>query len=429
MLEQAQPLKPPRRGFPATLLSFFFSLFPPLAAATEIVSVRFWPAQEYSRITIESKTPLAHQLLTMKDPDRLVLDLENVEPAQLVRLVEKIAADDPYIQSARIGRFKWNVTRLVLNLKSEVKPQLFTLSPVSQYGHRLVLDLYPAESPDPLLALLQKLEAQPADSGEDTGRAPGSRSETAKGLPQGTGAGQRLLIVAVDAGHGGEDPGALGRHGSYEKHITLAIAKKLKARLDAQPNMRAVLTRDGDYYLPLHHRVIKARRLKADLFVSIHADASPTKSHARGSSVFALSESGATSAAARWLATRENEADLIGGVNLDVADPYLKQTLLDLSQTATINDSLKLGKAVLNELGGINELHKREVEQAGFAVLKAPDIPSVLVETAFITNPDEEKRLTDDSYQDKLAEAILAGIKRYFVANPPVYKPRLARTP
>jgi N-acetylmuramoyl-L-alanine amidase len=235
----------------------------------------------------------------------------------------------------------------------------------------------------------------------------------------------RLITIAIDAGHGGEDPGAHGRNGSREKDVTLAIARRLKAQVDAEPNMRGVLIRDGDFFIPLHGRVIKARNVKADLFVSIHADAF-VKPDARGSSVFALSERGATSAAARWLAKKENEADLIGGVNIDVKDVYLKQTLLDLSQTATINDSLKLGKAVLGELGGINRLHKGSVEQASFAVLKSPDIPSILVETAFISNPEEEQRLTDDNYQDKMASAILGGIKRYFAKNPPLARSKMA---
>jgi N-acetylmuramoyl-L-alanine amidase len=235
----------------------------------------------------------------------------------------------------------------------------------------------------------------------------------------------RQRRIGADAGHGGEDPGALGARGTHEKDVTLAIAKRLKAVVDEEPNMRGVLIRDGDYFIPLNGRVAKARKLSADLFVSIHADAF-IRPDARGSSVFALSERGATSAAARWLAKKENDADLIGGVNLDVKDPYLARTLLDLSQTATINDSLKLGKAVLNELGGINSLHKSAVEQAGFAVLKSPDIPSILVETAFISNPEEESRLTDNAYQEKMAKAIFSGIKRYFAKNPPLAKSRMA---
>ncbi len=230
----------------------------------------------------------------------------------------------------------------------------------------------------------------------------------------------------LDPGHGGEDPGAIGRGGSYEKHVTLSVARRLKEKIDATPNMRSVLTRDGDYFIPLHQRVGKARRVQADLFVSVHADAF-IKPTARGSSVFVLSESGASSSAARWLADKENAADLVGGVNIGVKDAYLARTLLDLSQTATINDSLKLGKDVLGELGRINTLHKAQVEQAGFAVLKAPDIPSILIETAFISNPEEEKRLNDEAYQDQMAEAILKGIRRYFAKNPPLAKSKLAR--
>jgi len=246
--------------------------------------------------------------------------------------------------------------------------------------------------------------------------------------PPGKSENQRLTLIAVDAGHGGEAPGAKGRRGTHEKDVTLAIARRLKTMIDQEPNMRAVLTRDGDYFIALHMRVQKARRINADLFVSVHADAF-IKPDARGSSVFALSENGATSAAARWLAKKENEADLIGGVNLDVSDPYLKQTLLDLSQTATINDGLKLAKSVLSELGEINTLHKGSVEQAGFAVLKAPDIPSILIETAFISNPEEERRLSDEAYQEKMAAAILSGIKRYFAQNPPLARSRLVVNP
>ena len=236
----------------------------------------------------------------------------------------------------------------------------------------------------------------------------------------------RLVTITLDPGHGGEDPGAIGRGGSYEKHVTLAVAKRLKAKIDAEPNMRAVLTRDTDFFVPLHMRVQKARRIQSDLFVSIHADAF-IRPDASGSSVFALSESGASSSAARYLAQKENSADLIGGVNIAVKDPMLARTLLDLSQTATISDSLKLGKAVLGELGGINRLHKESVEQAGFAVLNAPDIPSILIETAFISNPEEERQLNDDAYQDKMAKAIIAGIRKYFSKNPPLAKSKLAR--
>jgi N-acetylmuramoyl-L-alanine amidase len=426
--------------FVAGALLSAFALSGQAQQVTRIEAARVWPAREYTRITLESKTPIQHKLFGLKDPERLVLDLENVEvtPA-LTGLADKIGADDPYVKAVRIGRFKPGVVRLVLDLKSEVNPQSFSLPPVGEYGHRLVLDLYPVAAADPLLAFLEKLEAEqrasgagPAATEPAAAEAPGARpaAKPAEGSDERrpARAANRFIIIAIDAGHGGEDPGARGRLGTNEKDVTLAIARKLKARIDRETNMRAVLTRDGDYYIPLHTRVQKARRVRADLFVSIHADAF-IHPHARGSSVFALSESGATSAAASWLAKRENEADLIGGVNLDVRDPYLKKTLLDLSQTATINDSLKVGKAVLSELGEINTLHKPQVEQAGFAVLKAPDIPSILVETAFISNPHEERKLRSEGYQNQVAEAIFQGIKRYFSKNPPLARERVAQNP
>jgi N-acetylmuramoyl-L-alanine amidase len=395
---------------------------------TQIAAARVWPAQDYTRVTLETQEPVKYALLSLKDPERLVLDLEGVDiTATLTELAEKVGVNDPYVRSMRIGRFKPGVVRLVFDLKSEVRPQAFTLAPIGDYGHRLVLDLYPLVPHDPLIAFLDRLEkertavANAAASGGKSGPAQKPAARAAPGKPEAA----RLIIVALDPGHGGEDPGARGRGGTYEKDVTLAIAKKLKSRIDQEPNMRAVLIRDGDYFVPLQMRLAKARRVRADLFVSIHADAF-IRPHARGSSVFALSESGATSAAASWLAKRENEADLVGGVNLDVSDPYLKQTLLDLSQTAQINDSLKLARAVLAEIGGINKLHRQNVEQAGFAVLKSPDIPSILVETAFISNPEEERRLRNQSYQDKMAEAIFVGIKRYFTRNPPLSRDKLA---
>jgi N-acetylmuramoyl-L-alanine amidase len=337
-----------------------------------------------------------------------VLDLEGVElGTALAELDGKVATGDPYIEKLRVGRNRPGVVRLVLDLKAEVKPQVFTLKPVAEYGHRLVLDLYPLVAPDPLAALIEQSEKAPPPAVE---KPSGKNPEKPKVA--------RLATIVIDAGHGGEDPGARGRLGSREKDITLTIARRLKALVDAELEMRAVLTRDADYYLPLQARVDKARRVKADLFVSVHADAF-IRPHARGSSVFALSERRATSEAARWLAKKENEADLVGGVNLDVKDRYLAQTLLDLSQTATIDYSLRLGNAVLGELGQVNTLHKARVEQASFAVLKSPDVPSILVETAFISNPEEEKRLNDETYQDSLARAILAGIKRYLAKHPP----------
>jgi len=386
-------------------------------SAPQVIATRVWPAQEYTRVTLEASAPIAHKTFTLKDPDRLVLDLEGVDmTATLLGLGEKLSPEDPYIKAFRIGRFKPGVVRVVFDLKAEVRPQVLTLSPIGDYGHRLVLDLYPLVPVDPLLAFLEKVQAERAAETATTPETAKTPAPPASGTARKP-AAPRLLIVAIDPGHGGEDPGAIGRGGTYEKNVTLAIAQKLKARIDQEPNMRAVLTRDGDYFIPLHVRVAKARRVRADLFVSIHADAF-IRPHARGSSVFALSERGATSAAAGWLAKRENDADLIGGVNLDVSDPFLKQTLLDLSQTATLNDSLKLGKAVLAQLGGINTLHKPQVEQAGFAVLKAPDIPSILVETAFISNPEEERKLRNVAYQEKMADAMFAGIRAYFSKNP-----------
>jgi N-acetylmuramoyl-L-alanine amidase len=234
----------------------------------------------------------------------------------------------------------------------------------------------------------------------------------------------RLLTVAIDPGHGGEDPGAIGGAGTYEKHIALDIAKKLRTKIDAQPNMRSMMTRDADFFVPLNVRVQKARRVGADLFVSIHADAFTTP-EAKGSSVFALSDHGASSAAARWMANKENSSDQIGGINVKSADATVNRALFDMSTTAQIRDSMRYGNFVLKEIGDINKLHKGLVEQAGFAVLKAPDIPSILVETAFISNPDEERRLNDDAYRDKMADAIMKGIKRYFAANPPLAKNRM----
>lgn len=371
----------------------------PAIAGEVVASARIWPARDYTRLTLESKTPLKFHLFSLAHPDRLVLDLQGVEPGEALNSLEgKVSSDDPYIGKLRVARNRPGVVRLVLDLKSEVKPQVFTLKPIGEYGYRLVLDVYPRVAEDPLLTLIE------------------SDSKTTPAYKDG--AVSRLATIVIDPGHGGEDPGARGRHGTYEKNVTLMIARRLKKLIDAEPGMRAMLTRDGDYYLSLAARVEKARRVKADLFVSIHADAF-VQPYARGSSVFALSERRATSEAARWLAKSENDADLIGGVNLDVKDRYLAKTLLDLSQTATIDYSLKLGQSVLSELGRVNTLHRAHVEQASFAVLKAPDVPSILVETAFISNPQEEKRLTDDAYQDRLAHAILAGIKRYLAKHPP----------
>ncbi|MES2579238.1 MAG: N-acetylmuramoyl-L-alanine amidase [Pseudomonadota bacterium] len=419
-------------------------------SANSITAARVWPAQDYTRITLESEAPIKHQLIILKNPDRLVLDIENIDLNDVLKtLSDKILSSDPYINQVRVANFKANIVRVVVDLKGEVKPSIFALTPAGEYKYRLVLDIYPLQ--DELMAMLGKkstesayanatdasgseqikpvIEPLPPSAGDMTETIELPGVSTAGSAPESTEPvitaetsiknkeGARLITIAIDAGHGGEDPGARGAKGSHEKVITLAIAKKLKAKIDAEPNMRGVLTRDGDYFVPLGMRVVKARKLKADLFVSIHADAF-TNPAARGSSVFALSEKGATSAGARYLAKKENESDLIGGVSLGGRDPVLARTLLDLSQTAMINDSLKLGKAVLAQIGDINKLHKNHVEQAGFAVLKSPDIPSILVETAFISNPEEEQKLNDDVYQDKLVNSILTGIKKYFSTQP-----------
>ncbi|MDD2686486.1 MAG: N-acetylmuramoyl-L-alanine amidase [Gallionella sp.] len=421
------------------ILCLFALCLPQAEAAISVSAARVWPAQDYTRLTIESPQALRHNMFSVKNPERLVIDLEDVDVNDaLNNLTKLVGSDDPYIKSVRVGRFKPGVVRLVLDLKTEAKPQLFDLKPVGEYGYRLVLDVFPARLPDPLMALLDKpaSSVSAASAPADTESVKVSSVKTEPTIeaepekpprinPSTPELRNRTLIIAIDAGHGGEDPGARGRQGSREKHVTLAIAKKVKALIDETAGMRGVLIRDGDYFIPLGGRVSKARKHNADLFVSIHADAF-IKPNARGSSVFALSEHGATSTAARWLAKKENEADLIGGVNIAVKDPYLARTLLDLSQTATINDSMKLAKHVLKELGDINDLHRGHVEQAGFAVLKSPDIPSILIETAFISNPDEERRLTDEDYQMKMANAIVGGIKRYFSQNPALSKPKFA---
>lgn len=400
-----------------------------IASASSLVAVRVWPATDYTRITLESSTELSFSHMIVKDPERLVVDLKGVELNSVLQsLPSRVLESDPVISLIRAGINRPGVVRVVVELKGEINPQLFTLQPIANYGHRLVLDLYPTEPLDPLLALIRKstpMEAARGDTGGEQIATDGNRQPARQNVQAAPDA-NRLITIVLDAGHGGEDPGAIGRRGTYEKNVTLSIAKRLKRKIDAEPNMRAVMTRNNDYFVPLQQRVAIARRVQADLFVSIHADAF-VRPEARGSSVYVLSERGATSSAARWLAQRENEADLIGGVNLARQDGHLARTLLDLSQTATINDSLKLGTAILSELGGVNKLHKPKVEQAAFAVLRAPDIPSILVETAFISNPDEERRLNDHAYQEKMADALLRGVRNYFKANPPIRRTTVAQ--
>jgi N-acetylmuramoyl-L-alanine amidase len=432
-------------GSTVKLIAFCLLLWIPHAqAAIAISSARVWPALEYTRLTLESVKPIRYNLFSIKNPDRLVIDLTDVEiNGPLNELAGKIHSDDPYIKSVRVARFKPGIVRLVFDLKSQVKPQLFNLLPVAKFNHRLILDIYPAVPIDPMMALLQaepttrtpkssaprdrlSQENTPTKNNVASTRPPPPSATKPDKSTSGPGMSTRTLIIAIDAGHGGEDSGAKGYNDTYEKNVTLAIARKLKELVDETTGMHGVLIRDGDYFIPLNGRVQKARKIHADLFISIHADAF-IKPHARGSSIFALSERGATSATARWLAKKENEADLIGGMNLAEKEPYLARTLLDLSQTATIDDSLKLAKYVLSEMSNINVLHSNTVQQAGFAVLKSPDIPSILIETAFISNPSEELRLNDEDYQGKMARAILSGVKGYFAKNPALSRPQLVQ--
>ncbi len=446
-----------------------------LARGAAIVAVRIWPAPDYSRVTIESDSELKASQFFVASPPRLVVDIEGIDlnPA-LKELVAKVRADDPTIAGIRVGQNVPGVMRLVLDLKQPIAPQVFTLAPVAAYQHRLVFDLYPTQVTDPLEALIAErlndsTSAKPAADplgelitqqnqkpGAPLGRADdnitlarpelATKSIASSALPtwarglkvlknpaepkaglNGPAATDRLIIIALDPGHGGEDPGAIGPGGTREKDVVLRLAHRLRDRINASSingnTMRAYLTRDADFFVPLHVRVQKAQHVQADLFISIHADAFFTP-HPQGASVFALSQGGASSTAARWMAAKENKADLIGGLNVKAQDAQVKRALFDMSTTAQINDSLKLGGAMLGEIGRVGKLHKGQVEQAGFAVLKAPDIPSVLVEAAFISNPEEEAKLNSDDYQDKLASALMRGIEGYFSKNPPLARNR-----
>lgn len=446
-----------------------------IARGAGIVAVRVWPAEDYTRVTIESDTALKATHRLVGSPPRLAVDINGLDLSPTLReLVAKVRADDPNIAGVRVGQNAPGVVRMVLDLKQEIKPQVFTLNPVAAYQHRLVFDLYPANPPDPLEQLIAERMKELGESLAATPGAPAAATDSLGDLiarqieranntvartpappripspaarppaqqpaagesstaaerpptPSPAGRTDRLIIVALDPGHGGEDPGAIGPGGTQEKDVVLRVALKLRDRINntvvgGNP-MRAFLTRDADFFVPLHVRVEKARRVGADLFISIHADAF-MRQEARGASVYALSERGASSSAARWLANKENNADRIGGVNLGVKDSLVQRALLDMSTTAQINDSLKLGSAMLREIGDVGWLHKRHVERANFAVLRAPDIPSVLVETAFISNPEEERKLRSDAYQNELANALINGIQKYFSANPPLARNR-----
>jgi len=408
-----------------------------IAWGAKILGVRIWPSEDYTRITLESDTPLPITQQILTNPDRLVVDVQGLELNPTLKdLVAKVKPNDPYVSQIRVGQFQPGIVRLVFDLKEPIKPQLFTLDPVGEYNYRMVFDLYPTTPPDPLMELVKssaRKESALAKSNEEIDLIAQFANKKEKEAPKNPVAQaipenkplpapakySRLITIAIDPGHGGEDPGAIGAAGSREKNVVLAIAKRLKEKIEGEAYMRPYLTRDGDYFVPLHVRVQKARRVQADLFVSIHADAF-IESRARGASVFALSQMGASSSMARWMANKENASDLIGGINIKTQDRQVANLLLDMSTTAQIKDSLQVGNSILKQIGGFAALHKGKVEQASFAVLKAPDIPSILVETAFISNPQEEARLNDDGYQDQIAEAILRGIKEYFSKNPPV---------
>ncbi len=471
MTADAHPARPPRAPSRRSLLQAGSLVLllgtQQIARGASILAVRVWPAPEYSRVTIESDTKLVAKQFFVTTPPRLAVDIEGIDLSpELRELVAKVKPDDPNIAGIRVGQNAPGVVRLVVDLKQAAQPQVFTLPPIAAYQHRLVFDLYPAEPVDPLEALIAErlrdttpaaptagattaqpakphepadplgdLIAQHADRpGPSATPTPAAPTPAAPSVAANRPGGRatatqtdRIIIVALDPGHGGEDPGAIGPAGTREKDVVLRVAHLLRDRINATTvggnPMRAFLTRDGDYFVPLGTRVEKARRVQADLFVSIHADAFTTPA-ARGASVFALSQSGASSTAARWLANKENQADLVGGLNVQSKDRHVQRALLDMSTTAQINDSLALGTVLLGEIGNIGRLHKPRVEQAGFAVLKAPDIPSVLVETAFISNPEEEARLRSSAYQQQLADALMRGITRYFAKNPPLARSR-----
>jgi N-acetylmuramoyl-L-alanine amidase len=425
-----------------------------------MMAVRIWPAADYTRVTLESDKPLQTRQSFIASPPRLAVDIEGMELNPALReLVGKVQASDPNIAGIRVGQYGPNVVRLVIDLKRPIAPQVFTLPPVASYAHRTVLDLYPAQAADPLEQLIQERTGTavtstvptpvapstdplgeliakqgqkppvptPSTRKQDFEPTPSASIDRPDHPPRPVKSTDRLIVVAIDPGHGGEDPGAIGPGGTQEKDVVLKIAMRLRDRINAASvggsPMRAFLTRDADYFVPLQVRVQKARRVQADLFLSIHADAFFTP-QASGASVFALSQGAASSSAARWMAQKENKADLIGGLNLGAQDAQVQRALLDMSTTAQIKDSLQLGHHLLRQIGNVGRLHKPRVEQAGFAVLKAPDIPSVLVETAFISNPDEEEKLRSESYQQKLTDALMRGILQYFSRNPPLARNR-----
>ena len=373
---------------------------PAPAAAVDVKNIRIWPAPDHTRVVLDIDRPVEYALFVLRDPDRVVVDLRDARLAKRVpgarpgdRLLARIRAAQRKRAERQARDGTRNDLRVVLDMKQRVRPKSFLLKPNRKYGHRLVIDVYPA-------------------GGEATETTPPKR--VAGGAPE----GRRKVVVAVDAGHGGEDPGAITRSGIREKNVVLAIARALKRRIDRTPGMKAVLIRNGDYYVGLRRRTEIARRRGADLFVSIHAD-SFRDPRVSGSSVYVLSRRGASSEAARWLAQQENASDFVGGVSIDDKDDLLASVLVDLQQTATLSASAEVGGQVLGSLGRIGRRHKRRIEQAGFLVLKSPDIPSILIETGFLTNPTDAKRLSNSKHQEQVARAILDGILRYFDRNPP----------
>lgn len=368
-------------------LALMLLLWPVLAwgGSVTVEGVRMWPAPDNTRVVFDLSGPVRHDLFPLKDPDRIVIDLRS---ADLEADVAGLDLDESFLQDVRSAPRNGDDLRVVLDLKRDVRPKSFLLEPNRRYGHRLVIDLHDPDQGGPVV----KKRADPSKP--------------------------RPVTVAVDAGHGGEDPGASGRRGTREKDVVLAIARRLASLIDDKPGMRAVLIRDGDYFISLTDRVRKARKHQADLFVSVHADAFPDR-RARGASVYTLSRRGASSEHARRLAAKENQSDLIGGVSLSDKDDLLASVLLDLSMTATIEASTNVASQVLSRMDGVAHLHKRNVERAGFRVLKSPDLPSILVETAFISNPQEERKLRSSQYQYRMARAILGGIESYFEQNPP----------
>lgn len=400
--------------------ALMLSVIPCTANAAQMVDVRMWPAKEYTRVTLEHDQPIKFRYFMVRSPKpiRLVVDIENLQlTARLQKMISAVSPKDPFVKAIRIGQFSPKVVRLVMDLKTDVRPEVFSLKPVASYKHRLIFDIYPANAEvDPIAGVLAGLNDKKDTKPTAQLPKPKAKKEPPKAVARQAQPKKKEIVIVIDAGHGGEDPGAVGKRKTYEKHITLAIAKRLERLIDREKGMRAVMTRSSDHFVSLSQRVMIAQKAKAHLFVSIHADAW-TKPSAKGASVYALAERGATSSAAMWLAKNQNEADLIGGANFNEFNKKIQNVLVDMTTQWKIDYSLELGHCILQRLGKINTLHRNNVEQAGFLVLKAPGIPSVLVETAFISNPQEERKLKTSDYQQKVAVAILHGIKSQVASN------------